>query len=286
MQIEDLKISCSDIVDIMGTSYKGLTENQKEEIATLQSKSRTAKQQEKLDFLINKRDYMPDLDLSVGCKTLLIDLYCQHYKGKKKSGFIGSKPEMMKGVMSEIDALNMVARNTGECYAVDKRTLSNDFLIGKLDAFIGECLENAEKVVDIKCNWDMSQFYESIRDELTVDYDWQMQGYMGMTGAKSAEVIFALMNTPDELLQEEFRKVRRRMAAAWDDPAYLEEIDKIRIYHTYDEMPEHERFCIFTVQRNEEKIQSIYKKVAECRKWLLSFHQIVTERTFKPMFTS
>lgn len=285
MDLNDIKIDCSSIVHIMGTSQKAITELQLLELERLQKKeiekgltTIQADTKAKLEF---KRDFVPDLDLSEGCKGHLIDLYCRLFKGKRKPNYMGTKGSVLKGTQCEAEALRAVAYCTGEEYAVGKRRISNEFLAGRLDGFIGESLENALKVIDTKCSWDMPAFYESLRDELPAKYEYQMQGYMAMTGAQEADVAFVLLNTPEILLEEEYKKVRRRLNLAYDDPEFILERERIRAFHTYDEIPINERICIFTVERDDEKIDDIHKKVIECRKWLVNFDETVKSKTFQ-----
>lgn len=286
MNLNDIKIDCSSIASIMGASQKGLTEIQLTELERLQKKEvekgLTVVQTKNKASLEYKRDFIPDLNLSDGCKSYLIDLYCRLYKGKRKPNYIGAVGTVLKGTKNEAEALRTVAYLTGEEYCVDQRKISNEYLAGKLDGFIGESAENAIKVIDTKCSWDMPTFYASVRDELDSAYEYQMQGYMAITGAQVADVAIVLLNTPEILLEDEYKKARRRLNLAYDDPEFIIERERIRAYHTYDEIPINERICIFTVKRDDEKIENIYKKVVECRKWLMNFDQEVTEKTGKP----
>lgn len=286
MDLNDIKIDCSSIASIMGDSHKGITELQLTELERLQKKEvektltpRQANIKAELEY---KRDFVPDLNLSDGCKSYLLDLYCRLYKGKRKPNYIGAVSTVLKGTRNEAEALRAVAYMTGEDYCVDKRRVSNEYLAGKLDGFLGESLENALKVIDTKCSWDMPTFYASVRDGLDSAYEYQMQGYMAITGAQVADVAIVLLNTPEILLEEEYKKARRRLNLAYDDPEFIIERERIRAYHTYDEIPINERICIFTVERDDERIENIYKKVVECRKWLMNFDQEVAEKTGKP----
>jgi hypothetical protein len=94
-------------------------------------------------------------------------------------------------------------------------------------------------------------------------------GYMALTGAKNAKLAYCLVDTPDTILNDEKRKLHWKMGLIDDQNADFEqacnEIDRLG---KYDDIAINERVHIIEIERDEQAINAIYQRVAECRKWM------------------
>jgi len=54
---------------------------------------------------------------------------------------------------------------------------------------------------------------------------------------------------------------------------YKRAIQKLEDNMTFDEIPEKERIIGFKVDRDDKVIEEIYKKVIQCREWLVEFEK-------------
>jgi hypothetical protein len=129
--------------------------------------------------------------LSETAKTYLKELWIEKEYNRRKE--IHSK-YMEKGTMVEEEALTLFTEVTGQFYKKNEKDFYNDFLTGTPDIFPG--------LVDIKSCWDLWTFQDFDADK----YFWQMQGYMWLTGEKSAVVAACLIDTPFHLIADEQRK--------------------------------------------------------------------------------
>jgi hypothetical protein len=102
-------------------------------------------------------------------------------------------------------------------------------------------------------------------DELpNKDYFYQVQGYMALTGKTDAYVIYCLINTPEDIVLDEVRR------QSWEkkEISISEEVEgHVRYNHTFEIVPKDRRIKVFHVERNDGVIESIYKRIDECRKY-------------------
>ena len=255
----EILFRCSSLGHIMTEERgAGLTENQANEIKELEARpKRTDKQQEKLDYLIAKRDAPPQL--SDTCITHLADVFVS---AKYKRNTDIENKFTKKGLMVEEDSLTLYSRYKKRMFTKNEDWLKNEFISGTPDVI-------KEHILDIKSSWDIFTFFRTNIKKLNKNYYWQMQGYMALTGAKSATLAYCLTDTPDVLIQDVKRKLLWKMGVATElDQDYLDacaEIDKLSLYN---DIPLEERVIEIEIERNEEDIQRLYKKVEACRNYI------------------
>lgn len=209
------------------------------------------------------------IQLSIGCKTLLSAMYADVKYGKwNPIKDIGNK-YTSKGKAAEEASIMLVSQLEGELMYKNELRLSNDFLIGTPDCIIGEDPENAEKIIDVKSPWDCETFFSNLNGELPAQYYWQMQGYMAICNAPISEVHFCLVDIPDFMWESERMRLFKRMEVVTElSPEFVKAETQLRKNLTFGDMPPEERRIKFTVQRNEEDIQKIYRQVEKCRPYL------------------
>jgi len=166
---------------------------------------------------------------------------------------------MEKGIECELESIQFVAKHIYPKWLLLKNDqfFEDEHMTGTPDLLI----EN--KVIDIKNSWDFSTF-PLFEQEPDKNYYWQLQGYMSLTDKTEAEVIYTLMNTPEEIVDQEINRAIYK--GDWN-----EEIEQeIRAYHNYDSIPVKYRIKSFQIYRNQEDIDRIKSRVEECRNYLNS----------------
>ena len=203
-----------------------------------------------------------------------------------------------KGIACEDDAITLLSRIKKTFFKKNTERITNDFLSGEPDLFIGESILNAEEGYDTKASWSW-QTFPFPDDKLEKDYHWQNHGYMALTGAKKWTTAFCLVNTPANLIDDEKKRFLYKNNLSEFDERYIEQariIERNSIYDmaafrkdnpNYDlasdlsqwnyDIPMKERLIEFTTYRNEETIESIYRGVI---RWRL--HLRVMDETFNP----
>jgi hypothetical protein len=210
-------------------------------------------------------------NLSESAKMHLIDCYVSAKYNRQTE--IQSR-YIQKGLMVEEDAITLYSRLKKSFFKKNEQHLSNDFIKGTPDLFTGSEILKADKIIDTKSSWDLFTFFRVLSKELNNLYYWQMQGYMMLTGAKSATVAYCLVNTPLILIEDEKRKLLYKMGVTTsEDSIYLEACEELERSMIYDDIVMSQRLIEFEVERNEEDIKLIEAKVLKAREWLNEFEQ-------------
>lgn len=268
-------IRCSCIGKIMANGRGSvLTEKQAAELERLQSMDkRTEKQEETLQVLLEKRDATPSL--SDTCKSYLKEVYMYYKYGKESVGGSERSRYTIKGRTVEDESIMLLSRLDGIHYEKNQQRFQNQYLTGEPDIIVSSQDGNAEKIIDIKSSWDGNSLLSNIGSPLNPLYFYQVQGYMALTGAKSAEVAYVLVNMPQEIINGEKNRIFRTMNPATEENIdYKKAIHRLEFNMTFDEIPIKERVVRFAVERDEELINKIYQRVEQCRDWLREFEEI------------
>lgn len=190
--------------------------------------------------------------LSETCKKEIRKIWIWDKYRKMKD--VTSK-HMEKGLENEEQALTMTTEHNGKLYFKNEITLYNDYLKGTPDIIHDTC------VIDTKVSWDIFTFMEA---ELTKAYEYQLRGYMALTGLKSAQLAYVLTDTPEKLIMDEIRRASWKMGMI-EVPQEFE--DLIRSNMTYDNVPKELRVKTFEITHDEEILQSIYSRIDLCREY-------------------
>lgn len=198
--------------------------------------------------------------LSEGCKNYLVNLYAwikyKKWTAPENSGY----NKNVKGTSVEGLSIEMVNRLDGTNYSKNEEKFTNDYLIGCPDIVDAE----RKMVVDVKSSWNIESFLSNVNKELSKNYWWQMQGYMALLDFQKAEVNFCLVTTPEHIIQSEIDKRAGENYSA----------EEIRDNLTFDDIPESERRLRFVVERDDEAIEKLYKRIRKCREYLPSIEQL------------
>ena len=127
--------------------------------------------------------------------TYLQEWAKQEVYGVRKS--ISSK-YLDKGNAVEDEAINYAAQELGWLFASkNDEYFEDDFFCGTPDVIL------EDTIIDIKSSWDCFTFPLFDEEIPNKDYFYQLQVYMHLTGKRKAELVYCLMNTPDELAYED-----------------------------------------------------------------------------------
>jgi hypothetical protein len=207
--------------------------------------------------------------LSETCKTHLIDVYVANRYGRRDD--IQNK-YITKGLAVEEDSITLYSRIKGEVYFKNEDHLSNKWIKGTPDLFTGDKIYNAETITDIKSSWDIYTFMRTLTKDVNKLYYWQLQGYMDLSGASSATLAYCLVDTPQQLIEDEKRRLMWKMGTATEEnQLFMEACEELQRSMTFEDIALHERLIEFQIPRNEADIMKMHLRVEECRKWLNEF---------------
>ena len=179
--------------------------------------------------------------------------YCQDWL---KEQIYGRKKEFSskytdKGNKVEQESLNYVAENLGYDELIkNEKSFENDFLTGTPDAIL------TDHIIDVKNSWDCYSFplfFDAIPNKA---YFYQAQGYMALTGLDNYKLIYTLMDTPDELIEREYKF------------SNSDNYELFSQHYKYSSFDSNLRIKVFDIQRDDAIIENIYKRVIDCREYI------------------
>lgn len=200
--------------------------------------------------------------LSETCKNFLQEVFIMEKYGRKKD--LTSK-YLEKGTLVEEDGITLLSLFHKTFYKKNEENFKNDFISGTPDIIL------KDKIIDIKSSWDIFTFHKAKKDETNKAYDWQLQGYMALTGAKEAELVYVLADTPEHILDGEKRSLAYKLGlGSENDVKFKHLFDNIEKNGKYGDIIIEDRVFVKKVERCDQKMDSIYKKVELCRNFLKS----------------
>ena len=179
--------------------------------------------------------------------------YCQDWL---KEQIYGRKKEISskytdKGNKVEQESLNYVAENLGYDKLIkNEKSFENDFLTGTPDAIL------TDHLIDVKNSWDcytFPLFFDAIPNK---GYYYQAQGYMALTRLDNYKLIYTLMDTPDDLIKREYKF------------SNSDNYDLFSQHYKYSHVDSRYRIKVFNIKRDDFVIESIYKRVLDCREYI------------------
>lgn len=199
--------------------------------------------------------------LSETCKAHLLECWIEETYGRRKEF---TNKYVQKGLMVEEDSLTLFSRVKKNFYKKNTETFSNDFIVGTPDIIEEDC------ITDIKSSWDLFTFYAVLHKPTNKVYDYQLTGYMDLLNKLKARLAYCLINTPEQLITDQKRKLSWQMGLIDPDTNtdYIkgcEEIDKANIF---DDIPIDKRYIELHVKHSPDKVEKIYTRVKECREFL------------------
>lgn len=228
--------------------------------------------------------------ISETTKGHLLDVFIQEKYGRKEEK---NNKFLTKGNEREQDSITLLSLEKKHYLKKNEEHLSNEFIKGTPDIFIGEDILKADEIFDTKTSWSAHTFFRAINKKLDTDYYWQVMGYMALTGAKKAHIAFCLVNGTAQAIMDEKRKLAYHMGildTSKPNEKYKEVCKQIEKNHIFDmahfkeenpffdfdndldewvhDIPRKDRLHIFTVERNDAEIQKIYNRIEDCRAWM------------------
>lgn len=252
--MENLKFRCSSLSDI-ANGKQGLTSAQERDLNELMAKVKlTEKQAEKRDELIAKRDAPITLtQTGVSKVETIVKQLIYGYELQLDNKYVN------KGLRMEDDAIKFLSMATDKSYKKNDQFFQNDFICGTPDIIDGN------KIIDIKCSWSKATFPLFPEEAHNVTYEYQMRGYMMLTGCDSAEVIYCLMTTPYDLISY----AKHDGSTVFTEPMDL---------HVMDDLDIRLRFTRVTYYRDLEIEKQIIEKCKVAKEYANEFYNKVLFR--------
>ena len=194
--------------------------------------------------------------LSKTCKTYLQELAIEEMYGIKKE-FSSRYTDKGNKVEEQSIELAQEVLDLGFIHKNEEH-LSNDYLTGTPD------VNTKDILLDVKSSYDGNTFPFFAEEIPTKDYYYQLQGYMALTGKRKGLLVYCLVNTPIEVVEDEVRRQHWKNYLIDESEELRQEVES---KHNFDHIPTEKRIKTFEVNYDEEVIQAIYKRIEECREY-------------------
>jgi len=193
--------------------------------------------------------------ISETTKAYLLEVYIEEVYGRRKIESVANK-FMRKGTMCETDSIELLERVKGETFFKNNNQLTNAWFVGTPDVIA------IDKVIDIKTSWDLWTFAGVDEDQAKKDYYYQVLAYMDLTKTQKAELVYCLVSTPPEMINDEMYR----------PSFYMDEVEseKYRNNYKFDDIDEKSRVKIYTFDYSEEDIERVESKIVLAREYLAS----------------
>lgn len=192
--------------------------------------------------------------LSQTAKTYVEELAKEHLFGIKK---VFKSRYTDKGNEVEEKAIELTEEVLGfEFLTKNEDYYQNDYIKGTPDII------TTSLVIDVKSSWsgDTFPFFET---ELpNKDYYYQVMGYMWLTGKKNALISYCLINTPEEIVNDE---IRRTAWGKYEIEPSEETIRDVMSIHNFDHISKDRRVKAFHVEYNEAVVNEMKTRIEHCR---------------------
>jgi len=210
--------------------------------------------------------------LSATAKNMLRQVYVEAKYDRRKEIF--SKP-IEKGLNAEEDSITNLSVHDKEVYKKNETRLNNDWFTGEPDLYLGESIQNADTIIDIKTPYDLASFISNVGAEINFDYYCQLQGYFSLSNAKRGFIAYVLTNTPLHIIKRELEYLFKKMNVATNEAEEYKKAAAEYVWNvTFDDIPLSERIIKIPVKRDDEFIESMKRKVEKAREYLTQFQEL------------
>ena len=124
-----------------------------------------------------------------------------YIKSVAKQDFFGYNVDLnnkyvIKGQEQEQDSINLLNAVRMTSYVKNDKRLINDIMTGECDILLDD------HIIDIKTSWSLETFPALAEDGMNKDYEWQLRAYMHLYDKPTAELIYCMVTTNDDLLSQ------------------------------------------------------------------------------------
>jgi len=280
INFDNFKCRCSAINKMLASSRSNpvLTEKQAVRLDELEKKDKLSPtMQAEMTELLQKKENGKKIILSDTCITYLMEEYAWVTQRMVRITKELEVMPMEKGKIVEPESVSLLCIVDGVLYNhnVERIRIYNDYLSGEVDAWLGNSIMEAEVVPDIKSVWDYPTFLCKIHEVCSNDNDWQVKGYINITGAKSGFIADCLIDTPDYIVEKlKWQLLVKTHAATEESPEFLEKWLPLEHSMKFNHIPHHQRVNKKPIEPMTAFQQDqVYDRVKVCREWLNNFHE-------------
>jgi len=175
-----------------------------------------------------------------------------YIKQVAKENFYGYRSEInskyiQKGLMQEQDSIDLLNTVRFEGYVKNTVRMVDELMTGEADIITDA------SIIDIKTSWSLDTFPVMAEDGYDAIYEWQLRAYMRLYDRPKAELIYCMVTTSNELLNE------------WEN------LDIHRVDHIAPE----KRITVLSFDRDEEKEKEMVERLELCTEYYNEYYKLL-----------
>ena len=166
-----------------------------------------------------------------------------------------------KGNIVEDNSIDFIAKYLDyDSLSKNGRSYVNEYMTGTPD------LVTEDGVIEVKNSWNCFSF-PLLEDKIpNINYFYQVQGYMKLTGLNKAKLIYTLMDTPENLIEKEYHKLNYEPDTFCLDGS--SDWDVFKEKYIFSNLEDKYLIKIFEISYDEKVINEIIERVEKCREYL------------------
>lgn len=149
----------------------------------------------------------------------------------------------------------------------------NEYLTGHTDVLTKTVLG------EVKTSWDGNKFPMYEDDEYNKDYKWQCMGYLALTGFDKCDLVYGLVNTPENMVQDEIRREHWKQDSIWQGDEDEQIVKAVESRHNVEHIHKNIRLRHWVIERDEKAIEQIYRRVELCREYWNKLNEYLKIKT-------
>lgn len=200
--------------------------------------------------------------LSETTKAYLREVFIREVYQREKFDTTNKYTE--KGIMCEPDSMDLIKKVTKQTYFKNNEHFTNEFIQGTPDIVLDKGKDTA-RIKDVKTSWSIFTFANVTEESALKSYYYQLLGYMWLTGSKTSELLYCLVNTPEEIMNDELYKLSFKYPEMNDSD---EKMERFKRNYIFDDIPARQRLKSFAIEYNEDDIAALTEKVIAARVYL------------------
>jgi hypothetical protein len=185
--------------------------------------------------------------LSEGAKTYIKEVAKENFYGYRTD--INSK-YIFKGRDQEFDSIELLNSVRFTNYEKNTVRMVDEWMTGEAD------IVTDDLIIDIKTSWSLDTFPALAEDGYDSKYEWQLRAYMMLYNKPKAELIYCMVTTSNELLNE------------WENLAL----------HRVDHIAPEKRITVLSFERDEQKESDIIEKLKAATEYYNEYYKLLEKK--------
>jgi hypothetical protein len=175
-----------------------------------------------------------------------------YIKQVAKENFYGYRSQINskyieKGLSQEQDSIDLLNTVRFEGYVKNTVRMVDELMTGEADIITND------SIIDIKTSWSLDTFPVMAEDGYDAIYEWQLRAYMRLYDKPKAELIYCMVTTSNELLNE------------WEN------LDIHRVDHIAPE----KRITVLSFDRCDNKEKEMIERLELCTEYYNEYYKLL-----------